>query len=101
MSYTSRDRDRSRLAVAAVTGIGAVGAFTATGWSAGEAASDLAAQQASSAGSSPVAEQQDETSRSRGPLRQRRYVTRVTVRYVPAAGGSVVPGPGSTVVPDR
>jgi hypothetical protein len=86
MSYTGRDRDRGRIAVAAVTGIGAVGALTATGWLTGVAASDLADQQASSAGAGgPRTNVRD--------LRQRAYVTRAPrVRSRSSARRRTVPG---------
>ncbi|MGL5825116.1 MAG: hypothetical protein ACRCYU_09920 [Nocardioides sp.] len=40
MSYTPRDRDRYRLAVAAVTGLTSIAAITATGWIASAASAD-------------------------------------------------------------
>jgi hypothetical protein len=107
MSYSSRDRDRGRLTVAAVTGVGAVGALTATGWLMGSAASDFAAQQAAAADANDPTTTQaapagsSETGqRPRGGagLRQRPYVTRVTLHYITAAGStSAAPGPGGTL----
>jgi hypothetical protein len=93
MRYTSRDRDRGRLVVNAVTVLGTAGALTATGWLMGSAARDFAAQQAS-AGTDTEGDQ-----RTKSGLRERPSVTRVTVRYVTSTG-STVPGPGPSVVPD-
>ena len=108
MAYTSRDRDRGRLAVATVTGLGAVGALTATGWLAGVAASQAAQEDSSSdASASPTTTNGDGPGRRE--LRQRPSVTRVTVRYVPAdapvapaAGGSLTspaPAPRTSSTP--
>jgi len=99
MTYTSRDRDRGRLAVAAVTGLGAVGALTTTGWLAGVVAADFAAEQATSTGGDPATEPVANRRADRGrPLRERPYVTRVTVRYVPgAASVPVAPASGGSV----
>lgn len=103
MTYTSRDRDRGRLAVTAVTGLGAVGAITTTGWLAGAAAADFAAEQASTstsrasgagATSTPVVDRRPDRGR---PLRQRPYITRITVRYVPGAASAPAPASGGTV----
>ena len=96
MSYSSRDRDRGRRAVVAATGVGAVGALTATGWLMGAAASDLAAQQAASTDATPTAAAPTDAAPT--GRRERPYVTRVTLRYVTAAGtASSVPGSGGTL----
>ena len=101
MSYSSRDRDRGRRAVVAATGVGAVGALTATGWLMGAAASDLAAQQAASTDATPTAAAPTAaapTDAAPTGRRERPYVTRVTLRYVTAAGtASSVPGSGGTL----
>ena len=101
MSYSSRDRDRGRRAVVAATGVGAVGALTATGWLMGAAASDLAAQQAASTDATPTAAAPTDaapTDAAPTGRRERPYVTRVTLRYVTAAGtASSVPGSGGTL----
>jgi hypothetical protein len=101
--YTSRERDRGRLAVTAVTGLGAVGALTTTGWLAGVAAADFATEQAatSTSGTSggggstqSVADRRADRGRA---LRERPYVTRVTIRYLPRAV-SVPVSPASSPV---
>ncbi|MET1058997.1 MAG: hypothetical protein ABWX84_05345, partial [Nocardioides sp.] len=100
MSYTSRDRDRGRRAVVAATGVGAVGALTATGWLMGAAASDFAAQQAARQADPTSADPAADapTTTAPGGRRERPYVTRVTVRYVTAAGAvSPAPGPGGAL----
>ncbi len=106
MTYTSRDRDRGRLASVAVTGIGAVGALTATGWLMGAVATDAASEQAVPAAgavtpAAPAATDagQSRQDRARRPaLRHRPYVTRVTLRYVTATRvTSSVPGPGGAL----
>ncbi len=99
MTYTSRDRDRARRTVTAVTGLGAVGAFTATGWLAGLAAADYSSEQGATktdtAAGKPAAHLRAQ--RERG-LSQRPYVTRITVRYVPgAARTSAAPAPAGPV----
>ena len=95
MAYTSRDRDRGRLAVAAVTALSAAGALTATGWLAGVAASETT-QDITPTGDDDAA-QQARNHPARRELRQRPYVTRVTLRYVPAAGTQVAPAAGGSV----
>jgi hypothetical protein len=121
MSYTTRDRDRYRSVVAAVTGLTAAGALTATGLLVGTAADHFAAQQADEDQSSQQpavlgqgADRQaaqrrvthlrgDDESRdaddrvvTRGP-RHRPYVTRVTTRYVVGADTFAAVGPGGAV----
>lgn len=100
MGYTSRDRDRGRRTVTAATVIGSVGALTATGWLMGAAASDFAAQQ-QPAGSDQAGDGRPTAKQPRPGRRPvRPYVTRVTIRYVTAAGSTTsAPGPGATVVP--
>ena len=94
MAYTSRDRDRARLAVVGVTGLGAVGALTATGWLAGVTAAEVTSPEPASSGASPSTPQ----ARPQHDLRERPYVTRVTLRYVPAAVAvPVSPASGGTV----
>lgn len=97
MAYTSRDRDRGRLAVAATTGLGAVGALTATGWLAGVAASEQAQDSTTTSDATTTATQPGANRPAGRELRQRPYVTRVTLRYVPAAGTQLTPAPGGAV----
>lgn len=114
MSYSPRSRDRYRLAVVAVSGLAAAGALTSTGWLAGAAAQDYAAQQASrqaeqdAAGAKAaraqakyeraVARQKTRALRPRVVLRPRPTTTRVTTRYVQgAAPATPVVGGGGTV----
>ena len=111
MSYTSRDRDRFRLAVAAVTGVSTVGALTATGWLIGKAADDFAAQQAAASAQQQQAQQQAKGAQQQGrqgadrqrparpQLRQRPHVTRVTVRYVTGTTSSNPVGGGTVSAP--
>jgi hypothetical protein len=111
MTYTARTRDRYRLAVAAVTGVTAVGALTSTGWFAGVAArehtADQTAQQAQQQAAADraaraqaryetrVARQQSAALGSDVALRQRPAVTRVTTRYVASTAQGAVGSGGS------
>ncbi len=107
MTYTSRDRDRARRTVTAVTGLGAVGAFTATGWLAGMAAADYSSEQgATGTGTAPTTTTGTSSNRRverEDGLRQRPYVTRISVRYVPGAARTPAApapaGPVSNVAP--
>ena len=94
MAYTSRDRDRARLAVAGVTAFSTVGALTAAGWLAGVTISEVAASQPTPGG----ADTSSPRSTPRRDLPERPYVTRVTLRYVRAAVAvPVAPAPGGSV----
>jgi hypothetical protein len=97
MAYTSRDRDRGRLAVAAVTGLGAAGALTATGWLAGVAASQTAQDTVPTGDDSASTTTQAGNRPAGRQLLRRPYVTRVTLRYVPAVGTPVGPAAGGSV----
>lgn len=109
MAYTTRTRDRYRLAVRTTTAIVAAGAIAATGWLTGAAAQDharaAADQQARKDAAARkaydvwVAEYGD-PAHYQGPqtvLRERPTKTRVTTRYVSGAGSSASLGQGGTV----
>ena len=112
MSYSHRHRDRYRLAVTAVTGVGTAGALTATGWLVGVSAQDFADQQAAKAAkeakaakawAKKYARQQAKYAKAQAAaattLKQRPYVTRTTTQYVQAAPVSAAPGSGGAVAP--
>ena len=109
MTYTSTTRDRYRLVVWAVTTSVAAGAVTATGWVAGAAAREHAQDEAARRAEQDAEARQEydawlarygEQPRTRTPrtlVRQRPVRTRVTTRYVSAAGQTAAVGPGGTV----
>ena len=98
MSYDAQSRDRHRRTVAFVTGAMTVGAISATGWLAGNAARDFEREQAEQRAAQEKAEARAERARARyerlaarsgqqnEQLRQRPSRTRVTTRYV--SGGT-------------
>ena len=102
MSYDNRTRDRYRDLVTGVTGVAGVGALTVTGALMGLAADDTPDEQPAVTGQNAQAAQKQRAHRRTeqpGPqLRQRPYVTRVTIRYVTGAG-TAQPGPGGAVAP--
>jgi hypothetical protein len=115
MTYSSRTRDRYRLAVSAATGVVTVGAFTATGWLAGAAAHDTAAAKAVDQAAQQQAARRTEAAQARYQARLKRYQARiaraerakreelvqrptrvrVTTRYVRSGSGSSVGGGGT------
>lgn len=113
MSYSSRSRDRYRLAVTAVTGIAAAGVLSATGWLAGAAASNYNAEQAKGQAEqdavaakaakaqaryeAKVARQQTRALQPATALHERPARTRVTTRYVTGAATTQSVGGGGTV----
>ena len=97
MSYTSRDRDRGRRAVAAVTGVGRRRRPHRHRLADGGRRVRLRAQQAAPTGAdqtaaAPTTEPRPATTPT--GRRQRPYVTRVTLRYVTAAAAPSPPGSG-------
>ena len=112
MTYTPRSRERYRAAVWATTATVAAGAISATGWVAGAAAHDEATDAAvNQAAQDAQAQREHDRWLARygdaSPSRERRHPvvrqrptrTRVTIRYVTAAGTNPAPGPGGTVSP--
>ena len=113
MAYSSRNRDRFRLAVAALTGLTTAGSIAAVGWVTGLAARQHDAQQAERSAADAVADakaqrqqvryeravaRQKSAAYARVVVRRERPVrTQVTTRYVHAAPVVVIGG-GSTVV---
>ncbi|GAA1139457.1 hypothetical protein [Nocardioides aquiterrae] len=101
---STTSRNRSRLAVAAVSGVTTIAALSATGWLAGTAARSTAAQQADQQAdqqAAPATPKPAVKARHARParkvvLRQRPQRTHVTVRYVQAAPSAPV-GSGGTV----
>ncbi len=105
MSYSSADRNRSRIAVAAVSGVTAIAAFSATGWLAGAAARATEAQQADPVqqdaavtGAKVAAVARPDRHRT-VVLKQRPHRTHVTVRYVQGAPSAPVGGGGTVSQP--
>jgi hypothetical protein len=105
MTYSSTDRNRYRVAVAAVSGVTAVAAFSASGWLAGAAARSTESQQADQATpAAPTAAAPDGAARGtdranhhrKVVLRQRPHRTRTTIRYVQGTPSAPV-GSGGTV----
>ena len=98
MSYDRRTRDRYREVVTGVTGVASIGALTLTGGLMGLASGgETGAQQETvpaQRAQPPAAQKQRQPRRE--VLRERPYVTRVTVRYV--TGTSAAPGAGGTVI---
>lgn len=104
---SARRRDRYQVAVTALTGLTTAACLTATGWLAGQAAQNWAADQAATPATNPPVDpaastpqsvattrQRARPARPRVVLRPRPLRTRVSTRYVtPAApiggGGSV------------
>jgi len=94
MSYDAQSRDKHRRTVAVVTGAMTIGAISATGWLAGNAARDFEREQAEQQAAQERAEARATQARIRyeralarsgqqdGQLRQRPTRTRVTTRYV-------------------
>ncbi|MET0526071.1 MAG: hypothetical protein ABWZ91_14800 [Nocardioides sp.] len=92
MSYDAQSRDRHRRTVAVVTGALTVGAISATGWLAGNAARDFEREQAERQAAQDAAEARAARARDRfdrrpAPkqgqrLRERPTRTLVTTRYV-------------------
>ena len=111
MSYDRRTRDRFRLLVTGLTGAAGVGAITATGLLMGLASRDFADQQTAdqgqqagqpTQGAKAGARKARASARRAAPeprLRQRPYVTRVTVRYVPEGGANPVGSTGAVSAP--
>ena len=101
MSYTARNRERHRLAVSAVTGVITVGSLTSLGWLTGAAADDFEQEQAEqkARAAQELAEYEAALARSQRPaaLRERPTRTRVTTRYVTAAGATSTVGAGGTL----
>ena len=97
MSYDRRTRDRYRDVVTGVTGAASVGALTLTGGLMGLASGGETGNEEQTAPAQPA--QAPAARKQRQPrkevLRERPYVTRVTVRYV--TGTSAAPGAGGTV----
>lgn len=100
MSYDNQTRDRYRTMVTGVTGVAGIGALTLTGGLMGAAADDSDQEQPAVTGQSVQARDGQRPGRfqARPVPRQRPYVTRVTIRYVPGAG-TAAPGPGGAVAP--
>src|SRR5688572_9961871 len=88
--YSSASRDRYRTVVTVGTGLGVVGALAGSGWLAGAAAARFEAGQAGGAADEASSKPARAERRDDRPLRQRPTRTRVTVRYVTAAGASAV-----------
>ena len=88
MSYDAQSRDKHRRTVAVVTGAMTVGAISATGWLAGNAARDFEQEQAEKQAAEEKAQARYERALARSgrqqdqQLRQRPTRTRVTTRYV-------------------
>lgn len=113
MSYSSRTRDRYRLAVTAVTGVAAAGVLTATGWLAGAAASDYSADlakgqakqdavaakaaKAQARYEAKVARQQTRALQPATALHKHPTRTRVTTQYVTGTPVTQSVGGGGTV----
>ena len=105
MSYSSRTRDRYRLAVTAATGSLAAAAIAGTGWVVGAVAHDQAQQDAVQAEAdralaryeARVARQQAAAQQPDTVLRQRPTRTRVTTRYVSGSATTIPVGGGGTV----
>ena len=105
MTYSSKKRDRYRVAVTAVTGLTVAGTLTSAGWIAGAAAQDYQAAQAAQQpdqAATPAAPQQvraaDHRARRAAPrivLRQRPTRVRTTTQYVAGATSAAVGGGGS------
>ena len=97
MSYDRRTRDRYRDVVTGVTGAASIGALTLTGGLMGLASGGETEDQPETVPAQPA--QAPAAQKQRQPrrevLRERPYVTRVTVRYV--TGTSAAPGSGGTV----
>ena len=97
---STTSRDRSRLAVAAVSGVTTVAALSATGWLAGTAAHTTTAEQSdqqAAPGAKPaVTKARHVRTAPKVVLRQRPQRTHVSVRYVQGAPSAPV-GSGGTV----
>ena len=96
---STTSRDRSRLAVAAVSGVTTIAALSATGWLAGTAARSTAAEQAAPTTTKPTVKTVKARHARTTPkvvLRQRPQRTHVSVRYVQGAPSAPV-GSGGTV----
>jgi hypothetical protein len=96
---STTSRDRSRLAVAAVSGVTTIAALSATGWLAGTAARSTAADQAAPTTPKPTvraAKARHVRATPKVVLRQRPQRTHVSVRYVQGAPSAPV-GSGGTV----
>jgi hypothetical protein len=92
VSYDRRTRDRYREVVTGVTGAAGIGALTLTGGLMGLASGAQVDDQQPV----PAEKAQARTPRAhKQVLRERPYVTRVTVRYI--TGGSAAPASGGTV----
>lgn len=98
MTYTSMTRDRYRLAVTAGTGLAVVGSLAAGGWLVGAAQETFEADQPAEPDQATSTAGQGARPEDRG-LRQRPTRTRITMRYVRAAGGSTVGTGGSLTAP--
>lgn len=120
MSYSTRHRDRYRLAVAAVTGLAVAGTAVGTGALAGAAAQEHRRQQADQAQQAAekewaryerqlarydrqVARQARQAQQSATVLRERPTGTRVTTRYVTGAatGGTASVQSGTRQAPTQ
>ena len=105
MTYSSKKRDRYRVAVTAVTGLTVAGTLTSAGWIAGAAAQDYEASQSTqqpdrAAAATPqtrASATHHEVRRAapRVVLRQRPTRVRTTTRYVAGATSAAVGGGGS------
>ena len=119
MNYSSRTRDRFRIAITSVTGLTTIGALSVTGWLAGLVAQDFAAEQAVKAQDEAAQRTAWEAATRKAARQQKAYNaavakqnrqahpqvilverpqrTRVSLQYVQAGGGSSV-GSGGTVL---